>query len=49
MSIDTGEALGLRNSYSVIQVWRVSPDRYILADQWRDQVAYGALRRPVKR
>ena len=48
MSIDTGEALGLRNSYSVIQVWRVSPDRYILADQWRDQVAYGALRSACK-
>ncbi|MGB7100826.1 MAG: hypothetical protein WBD95_18950, partial [Xanthobacteraceae bacterium] len=48
MSIDTGEALGLRNSYSVIQVWQVAPDRYILADQRRDQVAYGALRSACK-
>ena len=48
MSIDTGEALGLRSSFSVIQVWRVAPDRYVLADQWRDQVAYGALRSACK-
>ena len=48
MSIDTGEALGLRNSYSVIQVWQVAADRYILADQWRDQVAYGDLRSACK-
>ena len=48
MSIDTGEALGLRNSHSVVQVWQVAPDRYILTDQWRDRVAYGELRSACK-
>ncbi len=48
ISIDTGEALGLHNSYSVVQVWQVAPDGYILSDQWRDRVAYGELRAACK-
>ena len=48
LSIDTGEAMGLRNSHSVVQVWQVAPDRYILTDQWRDRVAYRELRSACK-
>jgi predicted phage terminase large subunit-like protein len=40
LSIDPGQAEGEKNSYSVIQLWRVLADRYVLVDQWRDRVSY---------
>ncbi len=48
ISIDTGEAEGFRNSFSVAQVWYVTPNRYILADQWRGRVRYDRLREECK-
>jgi predicted phage terminase large subunit-like protein len=49
MSIDPGQAEGERNSYSVVQTWRVHPTQYFLIDQWRARESYDVLRSTSRR
>jgi predicted phage terminase large subunit-like protein len=44
ISVDPGQAEGDRNSYSVVQVWRVRSTDFLLADQWRGRKSYDKLR-----
>jgi phage terminase large subunit-like protein len=45
ISVDPGQGQGDRNCFGVIQLWRVLPDRYLLADQWRNRASYIDFRR----
>jgi predicted phage terminase large subunit-like protein len=48
ISVDPGQAEGDGNSFSVVQVWRVRPTDYFLADQWRERKSYDKLRSVCK-
>jgi predicted phage terminase large subunit-like protein len=48
-SVDPGQAEGDGNSFSVVQVWRVRPTGYFLADQWRGRESYDKLRTVCRR
>ncbi len=47
LSIDTASKGGLRNDWSVIQVWRMVAGRFYLLQAWRRQVDYPELRHSV--
>ena len=49
VSVDAGQGDGERNSFSVVQAWRVLPDCFVLADQWRGRGSYADLRSATKR
>jgi predicted phage terminase large subunit-like protein len=49
LSVDAGTADGRKNAFSVIQVWRVTRERYYLIDQFRKQCGYSDLRYAVHR
>jgi predicted phage terminase large subunit-like protein len=46
-SVDTAAKAGLRNDWSVIQVWRVYDNRFYLSYTWRRRVEYPELKRSV--
>lgn len=46
-SIDTAAKAGLRNDWSVIQVWRVHENRFCLVYAWRRRVEYPELKLSV--
>ena len=48
MSIDPGMAPGLRNSFSVIQIWCPVGDNHYLLEQWREQCDYKEFERQVR-
>jgi len=48
LSIDTAHVPHVRNSFSVIQVWRATDDAFFLIDQWRDQVSVRKLEKQAK-
>jgi predicted phage terminase large subunit-like protein len=49
ISIDPGQKGGPTNSFSVIQVYAVDGDTYLLIDQWREQVPYRDFRKATRR
>jgi len=49
ISIDPGQKGGPTNSFSVIQVYAVDGDTYLLIDQWREQVHYRKFRKATRR
>jgi predicted phage terminase large subunit-like protein len=48
LSIDPGISNRRTSAYSVIQVWRLTPDRYFLLDQFREQIDFAGLRDQVR-
>jgi len=46
-SIDTAWKAGLRNDWSVIEVWRVYDNRFFLTYVWRRRVEFPELKRSV--
>lgn len=49
LSVDAGVSDRPRSSYSVIQVWRVTPTDYLLLDQFREQTDFVGLREAIRR
>ena len=49
ISVDPGQAEGEGNSFSVVQVWRVRPTGFFLADQWRGRESYDKFRSVCRR
>jgi predicted phage terminase large subunit-like protein len=49
LSVDPGVTKGRRSAFSVIQVWRVTADRYHLLDLFREQCEYSKLRDALRR
>lgn len=49
LSVDAGMTNRRTSAYSVVQVWCLAPDRYLLLDQFREQVDFAILRGEVKR
>jgi predicted phage terminase large subunit-like protein len=44
LSVDAGMTKGSKSAFSVIQAWRVMPNRFYLIDQFREQCDYATLR-----
>jgi predicted phage terminase large subunit-like protein len=49
LSVDAGMTKGHKSAFSVIQAWRVMPDRFYLIDLFREQCDYVTLREVVRR
>jgi predicted phage terminase large subunit-like protein len=49
MSVDASMSPGLRNSFSVIEVWCPAGDDHYLLDQWREQCDFRELQHQVLR
>ena len=48
LSVDAGMSNRRTSAYSVIQAWCVMRDRYLLLDQFREQIDYAGLRDEVR-
>lgn len=49
LSIDAAMSDRRTSAYSVVQAWRLTPERYLLIDQFREQVDFALLRDQVRR
>jgi predicted phage terminase large subunit-like protein len=49
LSVDAGVSNRRTSAYSVVQVWCVTPERYFLLEQFREQVDFADLREQVRR
>ena len=49
LSVDPGVSNRRTSAYSVIQAWILTPDRYVLFDQFRDQIDFSGLRDAIRR
>ena len=48
LSVDAGMSNRRTSAYTVVQVWCVMRDRYLLLDQFREQIDYAGLRDEVR-
>jgi predicted phage terminase large subunit-like protein len=49
LSVDPGMSDRRTSAFSVVQAWRLTPDRFFLLDQFREQVNFTILRDQVRR